>query len=174
MLKRDPQFQFDTINSVWVIRAGIGGVADNYFMKENSLVLEAQGLGDLNQIEPSREAFYQAYAATTQKKTRTAIAGIGGKFYRFLHEIQIGDIVLYPSLKTGEVCCGQITGKYRYVAKNKEFPHQRKVRWLTKFPKSSLSKAAQYELGAARTLFSYRKNLSEIIDKLKSAQQYRE
>lgn len=170
MPKRNSQFRYDNCESAWVIRAGVGGAADRYFLEQNAVVLEDQGMGDLSQIKPAREAFYEAYRSMRQHETRTAIAGIGGKFYRFAYEMQIGDIVLYPSLKSKEVFCGQIVGGYQFVEGDKDFPHQRRIHWITKFPKDSLSKVAQYELGAARTLFKYQKNLSEVIDKLRSAQ----
>lgn len=170
MSKCNSQFQFDTIDLAWVIRAGVSGSADTYFMNDNVIVLQDQGVGDLAQIEPTRQAFYKAYSSTKPDETRTSIAGIGGKFYRFVHEMQIGGIVLYPSLRLHEIYCGEITSEYLYVINNLEYPHQRKVQWITSFPKSILSKAAQYELGAARTLFRYKRNLDEVIDKLKSAQ----
>jgi len=170
MAKYDPRLKLEEAESAWVVRAGVGGTADSYFIEKNAVVLEDQGMGDLSQIEPVREAFYEAYSSMRQHETRTAIAGIGGKFYRFVHEMLIGDIVLYPSLKTKEVFCGMIIGEYKFVKKSQDFPHQRKVQWITKFPKDSLSRAAQYELGAARTLFKYQRNLSEIIDKLRSVQ----
>jgi len=170
MPTRNPHFQYDKKESAWVIRAGVGGAAESCFLEQNAVALEDQGMGDLSRIDPVREAFYEAYRSMNKHETRTAIAGIGGKFYRFVHDIQIGDIVLYPSLKTKEVFCGEIIGEYQFLKENKDFPHQRKVHWITNFPKDWLSKAAQYELGAARTLFKYQKNLSEIIDKLRSAQ----
>ncbi|NLE89795.1 MAG: hypothetical protein GX602_02480 [Dehalococcoidales bacterium] len=170
MPTRNPHFQYDQQESAWVIRAGVGGAAESCFLEQNAVALEDQGMGDLSKIDPVREAFYEAYRSMNKHETRTAIAGIGGKFYRFVHDIQIGDVVLYPSLKTKEVFCGEIIGEYQFVKEDKDFPHQRKVHWITTFQKDSLSKAAQYELGAARTLFKYQKNLSEIIDKLRSAQ----
>jgi restriction system protein len=170
MAKHNPLLKYKNTESAWVVRAGVGGAADSFFLKEKSVVLEEQGLGDLSQLEPTREAFYEAYASTGQQETRTAIAGIGGKYFRFMHEMQIGDIVLYPSLKSKEIYFGEITGDYQFDKGNKKFPHQRKVTWIAKLPKGSLSKAAQYELGAARTLFKYQRNLSELIEKIKRAQ----
>ena len=169
MSKYDSQLQFDKVDSAWVIRAGEGGSADSYFMNKHVIVLKDQGLRNLSQIEPTRQAFYDAYGSIKPYETHKAITGIGGKFYRFVHEMQIGDIVLYPSLKMREIFYGKITGKYQYVLKDKDYPHQRKVQWITSFPKSSLSKAAQYELGSARTLFKYSKNISELLYKIRNA-----
>ncbi len=163
----DSKSKFNKVESAWAIRAGVKGSADIYFMNDAIIVLNDPGLGDLNQIEPTRQAFYRACSLVLPNDSRSSITGIGGKFYRFVYEIRIGDVVLYPSLINQLIYCGEIIGKYKYNIKNKEYPHQRKVRWITSFPKSSLSKAARYELGAARTLFKYNKNLGEVIYKLK-------
>jgi len=154
--------------SAWVIRAGIAGGADSHFMRENIIVLRDQGLRDLSRIEPRREAFYQAYKAQEPNGSRTTIAGIGGKFFRFMHEMRLGDIVLYPRLRTREVFFGKIIGNYRFVEQNVEYPHQREVKWIASFPKDSLTQHAQYELGAARTLFQYKNNLVEILERVGS------
>ena len=106
MSKHDSQLQFDMVDSAWGIRAGVGGSADSYFMNDNIIVLKDQGLGELSQIEPTQQAFYDAYSSIKPDETRTAIAGIDGKFYRFVHEMQLFDIMLYPSLRTRVICCG--------------------------------------------------------------------
>jgi predicted Mrr-cat superfamily restriction endonuclease len=167
MSKHFLQQKFKIIDSVWVIRAGVRGSADCYFMNENIIVLQEQGFEDLCQLEPTRQAFYQVYASRHPNASLTAITSIGGKFYRFMYEMQIGVIVLYPSLKTQKIYCGEIISKYQFVKNNKEFPHQREIRWITSIPKKSLSKKAQNELGAARTLFKYKNNINEILEKLK-------
>jgi restriction system protein len=164
-LKKFSQSQY-----VWTMRAGEKGSADDYFVNRNIVVLKGQGFEDLNQIESTRQAFYQVYSSKNPDVSRSAIAGIGGKFYRFVHEMKIGEFVLYPSLKNRMVYCGEIMGKYKFDHEDKEFPHQREIRWITSFPKKNLSKKAQYELGAARTLYKYKNNIKEIFEKLKNIQ----
>jgi len=159
----------DACRIAWVIRAGIGGNADNRFITKKRLALSDPGLGDLSRIEPNRESFYRAYESVRPEDTRAAVTGIGGKFFRFAHQMQLGDVVLYPSSKTREVHVGVVIGKYMFAERDVEFPHQRKVRWMASFPKSSLSRTAQYELGAARTLFRYKRHLSEILQKIRKA-----
>jgi len=161
--------KYDTVRFAWVIRAGINGSADSYFMDDSMIVLKDPGLGDLSKLEANRQSFYEAYRSIKPHDTHAGIAGIGGKFFRFVHEMQVGDIVLYPSLRTREVYVGEIKGKYRFVDKDVDFPHQRKVQWIISFPKTSLSKTARYEIGAARTLFKYQKHLDEILEKLSAA-----
>lgn len=160
---------YDSKRYAWAIRAGVQGKADSYFISRRLIVLEKQGLGDLNDIEPTREAFYDAYKVIDPNKTRTAIAGIGGKSFRFAHEMQIGDLILYPQIKSRNVFVGFITNNYMYDVNDDYFPHQRNVECVRSFAKQTLSKSAQYELGAARTLFKYEKHINEIIEVVKNS-----
>jgi restriction system protein len=152
-----------TTTDVWVIRAGVRGAGEEYFKKKSRSVLEDPGLGDLNKIEPNRQAFYQAYASLRSEASPTSIRGVGGKFFRFIHEIKRGDVIVYPSIGDRVVHLGVFEGEYEFVPKDAPFSNQRRVRWTCSFPKMLLSQGAQYELGAARTLYRYRKHVGEIL-----------
>ena len=158
--------KFCQSHHVWVIRAGVKGSADDYFINKNIIVLKSQGFKDLRKIESTRHAFYQVYKSISIDASRTAIAGIGGKFYRFIHEMKVDEFVLYPSLKNRMVYCGEVIGEYKFDHGEKEFPHHREIRWIASFPKKTLSKKAQYELGAARTLYKYKNNIKEVIENI--------
>ena len=148
---------------IWVIRAGVGGEADHLFLSGRVIVLRDPGMGNLKKLPSRREAFYEAYGKLRPDETRTGITGIGGKFFRFVHEIAVGDLVLYPSLKDKQLHIGRITGDYRYVTKpHRSFPHQRRVVWLYTIPKWRLSEFAHRELGAARTFFRLKNHAAEI------------
>lgn len=155
----------------WVIRAGIRGNAEDYFLRKNRIVLIEPGFGDLSKIEPNRQSFYGVYRSLRPDETPSGISGVGGKFFRFVHEIKTGDIILYPSLTDKQVHVGQLMGEYQFVKSEIDFPHQREVAWIGSFPKDSLSRAAQYELGAARTLYRYQKHLDEIIQRIRKFNQ---
>jgi restriction system protein len=149
----------------WVIRAGVRGNADNYFLQMSVIVLSDPGLGDLSRIDRSRHAFYQSYRSIRPKDGRASIVAVAGKYFRFVHEIKIGEIVIYPSISTGIVHVGTIESGYFFSKNSPYFPHQRKARWTATIPKDSLSQSAQYELGAARTLFKCKRHLAELLEK---------
>lgn len=150
---------------IWAIRAGKNGEADELFLTHGRIVLSDPGLGDLSKLKPERSFFYSAYRSLHPDATKTAIGGIGGKFFRFVHEIQIGDFVMYPSLKDKQVYIGEVTGKYVFdESLCSKFPHVRSVRWRYVVPKADLSKKAQQELGAARTFFKFQRHVDEIME----------
>ena len=148
---------------IWVIRAGEGGEAHDLFMKQNLIVLSHTKMGDLRLLPKERLAFYDAYASRHPEKGRVSIRGIGGKFFRYMHEVKIEDQVLYPCIRDKRIYIGNVTSEYRYdPSLNSQFPHHRNVNWHVAIPKNSLSESAQRELGAARTFFRYKNHAEEI------------
>jgi restriction system protein len=148
---------------IWVIRAGVGGEADELFLSEGLVALRDPGMGDLKQLPKSRQAFHETYRKISPDETKTGIAGISGKFFRFVNEVALGDSVLYPRLKDKRVYFGTIKGDYCYSTKPvRNFPHQRKVVWVASISKGRLSEFARRELGAARTFFRLKTHTDEI------------
>ena len=148
---------------MWGIRAGIRGRAHLWFLEREVVGLSDPGMGDLRKILPDRQSFYTAYRRLRPGETRTGITGIGGKFFRFTHEIDIGDLIVYPSRYKGRIYVGRVAGQYTYSNQQiGNLPHQRSVKWLCNFLKSQLSKTAQRELGAARTFFEVKSHSVEI------------
>lgn len=84
------------------------------------------------------------------------------QLYRFVHEMQSGDLVAYPSKLDRHVHLGRVEGDYRFVPDaSNGFCHQRRVKWLERVPRTVFSQGALYELGSALTLFQVRNYLYE-------------
>jgi restriction system protein len=150
---------------IWGIRAGKGGEAHDLFIGECVIALSDADLGNLSKLPMTRDDFYMAYRKKHPEETKTGSAGIGGKFFRFIHEINVGDLVVYPALSDKTIYVGCISGDYIF-AKASPFPHQRSVVWKFMIPKSDFSLAARYELGAARTFFEFKKNAEELLARI--------
>jgi restriction system protein len=159
---------------IWAIRAGKGGEAHDLFLTEMVIALADAGLGDIAMLPNSRDDFYTAYRKKHPEETRTGSAGIAGKFFRFIHEVNVGDLVVYPALSDKTIYVGSISGDYTFD-KTSPFPHQRSVMWKFMVPKSGFSLPARYELGAARTFFEFKKNAKELLARIgdKSAASFR-
>ena len=150
---------------VWGIRAGKKGDAHELFLEEKVIGLADAGLGDLAKIAPTRDAYYSAYRALHPDETSTGSAGIAGKFFRFAQEVKIGDLIAYPALSDKKIYIGEVIGDYSFI-RTSAFPHQRTVCWRFVIPKAHFSPNAQFELGAARTFFEFKKNVAELIRKI--------
>ena len=83
--------------------------------------------------------------------------------YRFCHEVQIGDYVVYPSKSDRMINIGEVTGDYTYVADAHEYVQQRDVKWLKHIPRTYFSQGALYEIGSAMTFFAVKNYADEFL-----------
>jgi len=163
------------VNRVWVIRAGKGGQAHDLFLDKAVVALADVGLGHLNKLGDSREHFYDAYRSLFPEESRTGSAGVAGKFFRFLHEVAVGDIVVYPD-QSKRVNIGVVTGPYTFK-KTADFQHQRKVEWRGTIDKADFRIEVVQEMGAARTFFEIKRHpevFANLIDSASTAQRSEE
>lgn len=143
--------------TLWGIHAGRTGDADSLFLKQNVISLGWHQMGDLNTLPAAREAFKERYAevyAEAAKAKPGTVPTSAGQLFRFVHEMQAGDFVVYPSKKTKLVHLGRITGPYTYDTSNEPgYPQRRSVEWLKQIPRSHFSQGALYEIGSALSVF---------------------
>lgn len=148
-------------SSIWGIHAGRSGEADPLFLKQNCVAIGWDEMGDLSKLHADRDAFKQRYLEAYPNAKKGGIATVSGIPFRFLHEMQVGDLVAYPSKQDKHIHIGRIAGDYRYEPTGeKEYPHRRKVKWLKDVPRLDFTQGALYEIGSALTLFQI-KNYAE-------------
>lgn len=120
-------------------------------------------MGDLSKYD-DREQYKERYAKVYADTSEGAMRNAAGIFYRFVHEMAIGDLVVYPSSPTKQVYIGEVTGHYKHAPDmDPHFPNQRSVKWLKNLPRTHFSQQALYEIGSALTLFQVRNNVDEFI-----------
>ncbi|MFH1807089.1 MAG: restriction endonuclease [Pseudomonadota bacterium] len=121
-------------------------------------------MGDLSKLEPTRDAFKEKFKLVDEGAKEGAIPVQAGVLYRFAHEMQVGDLVAYPSKLDRMIHIGRITSAYQY---RPDAPynclHRREVEWLRHVPRSEFSQSALHEIGSAITLFSINNNTEEFM-----------
>ncbi|MGH7412200.1 MAG: restriction endonuclease [Candidatus Methylomirabilis sp.] len=148
--------------TIWGIHAGQYGEADELFRERNVIAI-GDYMGDLSGWK-DREDYKNAYVKANPGSAKMKVAINAGVCYRFVHEIQRHDLVVYPAKYTGEVLIGRIVGDYQYAPNiSKEYPNQRKVEWVRPVPRTGFSQGALYEMGAAMTLFQIKNYAHEIL-----------
>lgn len=124
-------------------------------------------MGDIRQLPDNREAVRAALAAQYPDLKDRANNLYAGILLRFAHEIQTGDIVIYPSKHDRMVNIGRFTGGADYAEGSAdEYPNRRKVEWLGHFPRNEFSQSALNEIGAYITLFLVRAYAAEFMAKV--------
>ena len=148
--------------TIWGIHAGRTGSADSLFLKHGVVALGWDKMGDLKVLPPTREAFKQRYSAAYPDAKPGALATVSGIPFRFLHEMKIGDLVVYPSKQDKMVHIGQVTGHYEYdTSVEAGYPQRRNVSWLKHVPRLNFSQGALYEIGSALSMFQIKNYADE-------------
>ena len=133
---------------------------------EGYVAIGWQELGDLRQY-PDRDAFKAAIAEKIPDAKTGAQPVYAGILQRFTHEMQAGDIVVYPSKHDRMVNVGRITGEFAHIIDEAdEYPNRRRVEWLGQFPRSDFSQSALNEIGAFITLFLIKNHRHEFLAKI--------
>lgn len=116
-------------------------------------------LGDLRKLPSEREAYKEILTQTYPGTKPGAVPVHAGILYRFAHEMQPGDLVVYPSKADRMVNIG-VLGDYEFdpAAPDGEMAHRRHVKWLSHRPRSDFPQSALNEIGSAVTLFQVANN----------------
>ena len=120
-------------------------------------------MGDLSHIKDSRDAFKAKYNEVYPDAKKGAIPVVTGMLYRFCHEIQIGDYVVFPSKSNRMINIGEITGAYVYDPTQPEYVQTRTVKWLKSLPRTAFTQGALYEIGSALTFFMVKNYADEYL-----------
>ena len=152
----------DTEKRVWGIHTRDAAL----FLNKNVMAIGWSELGDLSEISADREAFRKKMADAFPDAKKQAIATNTGQVYRFVHEVQVGDYVVFPSKKDRMINIGVVEGDYTYSPDTYDYVNQRKVKWLKHLPRTSFSQGALYEVGSDMTLFMIKNYSDEYLSAL--------
>ncbi len=149
-------------NRVW----GIHSLDDNLFLNGNVIAIGWPEMGDLAKLPNSREKFKDVYATTYPDAKLGSIPTCAGMLYRFVHEVQIGDYVVFPSKIDRMINIGIVEGNYFMNNEVHEYVHQHKVKWLKHIPRTSFSQGALYEIGSAMSFYAVKNYADEFMSAL--------
>lgn len=126
-------------------------------------------LGDIRRFK-DREALKLEMAKPQYGFEQKAVPVQAGVLYRFVHEMQPGDLVAYPSKHDRMINIGRFTGETSFVPDDPdEYPNHRAVEWIARIPRDEFSQSALYEIGSAITLFLIKRNAAEFFGKIGQA-----
>lgn len=145
---------------------GIHTQDDNLFLKNDVIAIGWSDMGDLGNIDANRDAFKEKYTQIYPDAKKGSIATGAGMLYRFCHEIQVGDYVVFPSKSNREVNIGVVESEYIYDSNQPEYVQTKKVKWLQHLPRMVFSQGALYEIGSAMSLFSVKNYADEFLSVL--------
>ncbi len=154
----------------WAIHAGNLPERDLLF-RQGTVAIGWADVGDLSKLEPTRTAFREAVDAQWPDWSPGKRQNSSSQLFRFVHEMNEGDPIVYPCKQLREVFHGKIVGPYEYLANSGsdgEMNNRRRVEWAGTISRDLLTQGAKYELGSALTLFQF-KNYSDDFKNLTGA-----
>lgn len=126
-----------------------------------------QEFGDASLVAQNRDSFKARFAATIPNSKPGNIPVSAGQIFRFIHEMKVGDIVIFPSKYDRMINIGEISGSYQYdPGLSEEYPHRRSVTWHRHINRDEFSQSALYEIGSALTLFRVTSHAEEFLSAL--------
>jgi restriction system protein len=149
---------------VWAVRAGGDSEADPLFIENGQIAVSFREVDrDASALPAERAAFRNAFSKGGEARPG-AVPIQAGQLFRFVHEMKIGDRVIYPRKIDRTLLWGEISTPYIYDrAHNPAFPHRRGVSWRASLSRDLFSQGALYELGSVLTLFEVRNFAAEFI-----------
>ena len=153
--------------TIWAIRGGKTGDANTLFLQKNFVAIGWNEAGDLSKLAANREAFKQRISEIYPDAKPGAIPVNAGQTFRFVHEVKIGDLIVYPSKVDRLVHIGEITGNFQHSPKTDEgYPNMRSVKWLRELPRTHFTQGAIYEINSAMSFFQIKNYADEIYSAL--------
>ena len=152
----------DIEKKIW----GIHTYDEALFLKDDKMAIGWKEIGNLREIPANRDDFKKKYVQVYPDASKGAVATCAGMLYRFCHEVQIGDYVVYPSKSDRMINIGEITGDYEFVPDAHEYVQQRNVKWLKHIPRTSFSQGALYGIGSALSFFAVKNYADEFLSAL--------
>jgi len=120
--------------------------------------------GDASLVAQNRDAFKARFAATMPDAKPGNIPVSAGQIFRFIHEMKVADVVIFPSKYDRMINIGEISGAYEYRPElSEEYPHRRRVAWRRHISRDQFSQSALYEIGSALTLFRVSSHAEEFL-----------
>jgi len=152
-----------TDKTIWGIHAGSEGEADSLFIRDKVIAIGWRAIGDLCKYK-DREEFKKQLERAYKSMSVGAIRNTAGIFWRFVHEIKTGDMVIYPSKRSKRIYIGEVKSEYKYRPEaNEGYVNQRDVDWKGNYPRTTFRQAALYEIGSALALFQVKNYPDEFI-----------
>lgn len=142
---------------------GIHTQDDKLFLQKNVIAISWSAMGDLSDLPPDREAFRERYVKVYPDAKKGNVGNSVGMLFRFVHEIQLGDYIIFPSKSDRMINIGVIDGTYKCDFAAGEYIQQRSVKWLKHLPRTAFSQGALYEVGSFLSLFVVKNYADEFL-----------
>ena len=138
--------------TVWMVRAGEGGVHAPVFVQEGAVFLGWGAAGDIAGL--SLEAVTGMVEDAWPEYNRRQRSQAANALYKFAVDMQPGDVVVTPEPASRTVLLGEISSDYHHLPSPvvADYSHARPVTWRARISRDELSYGAKNSLSTQITL----------------------
>lgn len=113
--------------TIWLARTGERGYALTDCVDAGVVALRYASVGDASTLTVPEIA-----EGVETPGTRTNTTMVAGMLHRFVHDVEVGDVVITTHLETRSIYFGEVTGDYRFADPSpvSGFLHLRPVDWF--------------------------------------------
>lgn len=159
--------ELNTERPLWVVHIGNDDRIALRALEEGFVCIGWTDMGDLsphNTREAMRTAMERTYPNWKSKKVSSSY----GQLYRFAHEMELNDVVVFPVRPTSEVAIGRVSGPYRWATDDadlveNDYHNVRSVEWLEVVPRTAFSQAALHSFGSFMTVSTSDDYMEEVL-----------
>lgn len=146
--------------SLWLVRAGRHGEQEQGALDNQVATIGWNELPDLSGSK-SREELRKIYLQFYPKSKKSEVGNKVGQLWRFVRQIQPGDLVALPLKTQSAIAIGKVEGAYEYKQLTPNIKHIRRLKWLETIPRSKFDQDILYSLGSLSTVCKIERNNAE-------------
>lgn len=161
----DTDFPFASAETLWVVHIGNNDHIAQRARDEGFVSIGWTKIGDLsphNTRQKMRTAMEKAFPNWKSKKVGASF----GQTYRFAHEMEIGDPVIFPIRPTREIAIGRVSSEYYWSLDEgllaNGHSNVRSVDWLKIVPRTAFSQTALHGFGAFLAVSTSNDHIEEV------------
>lgn len=163
---------FENKTNLWVVHISNHEASALRAQQEGFICIGWTRIGNLAPYD-TRDKMKAAYRKGYPEASDGSIRSSYGQVFRFAHEMQVGDPVVYPIKGSRDILLGEIAGPYRWAEDDlklveNDYYNVRKVKWLKRVPRIVFSQDALHSFGGFSSVATSNDYLEEVIAVLKS------
>lgn len=156
---------FENQSRLWVIHISGNKRLAERAQKEGFICIGWTKIGDLS-AHDTPDKMRAAYERAFPNRSAASVRSSYGQVYRFAHEMQVGEPVVYPIKSARDILIGRITGPYEWSRdpdlQEGNYQNVRRVEWLRRVPRVRFSQAALHSFGSFSTVSTADDHLDEV------------
>lgn len=163
---------FENKSVLWVVHISNDEAIAKRAQAEAFICIGWTRIGDLSDFD-TRDKMKAAYRKAFPKASDASLRASYGQVYRFAHEMQVGDPVVYPIKGSRDILLGEIAGPYSWVVDdsqlvNNDYCNVRKVVWHKRVPRITFTQDALHSFGGFSSVATANDYLEEVTAAIKS------